>query len=375
MFGLALKLTHTGLSKASLHLSDVVDGVDFLASFRKAGPIYVPYLQTVFVAYTGSVAIAFETGSIRGFIDRGLLVAEFAFGPTFIATLPGGPPSGPAGGDLAGTYPNPQVNDLTIAGEQQGSVLYYNGSNWVHLPPGVNGQVLTTQGAGNNPIWSSSAGDVTSALNIADNVLVRGDGGLKGVQGSGVVLNDADSLLFPSGGLIQVNQIGSLGTGILVEGLRHYGKLASNPVGPPAPSDGDQYYNTTLNMQMVYDATRSKWLSVESSTFEFGRDGNTNAGQYYRAVDGRVMSPTLGWFAERSGTIVSLTYTRTDIDLAVFDVMASGVPLIGVSSSALSGFNASLNADFVAGSILSVMNRIGSNATSNVIGKIKVRWR
>lgn len=151
--GLCLKLTHLGVSQGSLHISDVPDGVDTLASFRKAGPIYVPYLGNVTVAYTGGVAISFEVGGIRGFIDRGLLAAEFVYGPTFVATLPGGVPSGPAGGDLDGTYPNPIVVDLTITGEVQGSILYFDGVNWIQLPPGTGSYVLATQGVGSNPIW------------------------------------------------------------------------------------------------------------------------------------------------------------------------------------------------------------------------------
>ncbi len=37
----------------------------------------------------------------------------------------------------------------------QGTILYYNGTSWVALPPGPSGAVLTSQGSGANPIWVS----------------------------------------------------------------------------------------------------------------------------------------------------------------------------------------------------------------------------
>lgn len=60
------------------------------------------------------------------------------------------------GGDLSGTLPNPTVTDLTITSEEEGSVLYFNGSNWVQLPPGTDGHVLTTHG-NNPPTWEEAA--------------------------------------------------------------------------------------------------------------------------------------------------------------------------------------------------------------------------
>lgn len=60
-------------------------------------------------------------------------------------------------GDVSGSYPGPlSVSDLTIAGESQGSLLYFDGAHWVQLPPGAPGQALTTQGAGASPSWSST---------------------------------------------------------------------------------------------------------------------------------------------------------------------------------------------------------------------------
>jgi len=537
-YGLLLRVTHTGLAAESVHVSDVRDGIDLLGGafgFRKSGPIYVPTPAKGGVAllvYSGDVAVSFESGGIRKFIQGGYLTAEFVAGddfkfllpsildegilltetPTSInftgsgvtatavgdavtVDIPGGSAAdhsalsnlgwavaGHTGtadelagfdgagaattysrtvtGDVGGTFPGPlTVSDLTITGEVQGSVLYFNGTNWTQLPPGTAGNVLQTNGAASNPTWVAPSGgvtdhtalsnlgwavsghtgtagslaaftaagaaslvpgsvhgdilyfngtdwlrlapgalgellqtqgvgaapqwaavagtgDVTAAANLTDNALIRGDGGGKGVQDSGILISDTDVMTFPSGGSIAVDTITEAtgGNGVVVNGVRNYGKSATNPVAPP-PADGDTYYNTALRMQMTYDGFRSKWLSVEAETIQFGRDGNVAVNQYFRAINGRVMSPTLGYYAERSGTLVSMTYTRTDSDASTFDFVANGVSMgSSVATSATAGRSITLNGDFNFGDILAVVNS-GANPMSNVIAKFRVRWR
>lgn len=76
----------------------------------------------------------------------------------------------------------------------KGSIIVHNGSDNVELAVGIDGQVLTANSAEATGLeWTSAgAGDVTAAANLSDNTIIRGDGGLKGVQDSGITIDDSD---------------------------------------------------------------------------------------------------------------------------------------------------------------------------------------
>lgn len=207
------------------------------------------------------------------------------------------------------------VTGFSISGQAQGDVLYFNGTAWVRLPAGTAGQLLTTQGAASDPTWSSP---------------------------------------------------------------KRYPNAASDPT-TPAPADGDYYYNTSLKMDMRYDSSRSKWLSVESVTFQFGRNGNlTPAGTYLRAINGMVTSATLGYDALYNGTVVGLTIRRSTQSPASYAFVASGTDIatlafpnlvFGVRTTTADG-------DFVQGDVLAA--RLVSDAVtpeSDVQMFVRCRWR
>jgi len=56
-------------------------------------------------------------------------------------------------------------------------------------------------------------------------------------------------------------------------------------------------------------------------------------------------------------------------------VTNDGASLATVASAAISGKDVTLNADFSADEILAVRNQAGGNATTNVQGWVKLRWR
>jgi len=161
-----------------------------------------------------------------------------------------------------------------------------------------------------------------------------------------------------------------------IDGVTYYGLSAGNPT--PTGSgfqDGDKYYDTTIDKEMRYDGTRTKWLSVETAYIQIGRNFNAAAGQYYRAIDGRVMSSTEGYPAFYDGTIVAFAYTRTDTDATTFEIVEDGTNRATLASAAVKGRSNTLDGDFSQDGVLAVRNASGGNTTSNVVAWVAVKWR
>lgn len=78
-------------------------------------------------------------------------------------------------------------------------LIVYRGGTNVRLPVGLEGEVLKVIGGVLD--YGTGGGDVTSSASILDNSLVRGDGGAKGVQDSGITVTD-DDILEDVGGVV-----------------------------------------------------------------------------------------------------------------------------------------------------------------------------
>jgi hypothetical protein len=205
-----------------------------------------------------------------------------------------------------------------------------------------------------------------------DNAIARWDGTTgEYIQNSTATLDDSGNL-DTNGGSIDTSGTGAvLGS---INGIKYYGKATSDPTAP-APEDGDTYYNTDLAMEMKYDETRGKWLSVESQVVQFGRNNNIAAGAFFRGINGLPFTATIGYPAFYSGTVVAFGYTRADVDAATFELTRDGGTFYSLASSATTDKDITANEDFPPDVILGARNASGGNAMTDVAAWFKLKWR
>ena len=104
---------------------------------------------------------------------------------------------------------------LDLVGSTRGSVLYRGATGWSILTPGTNGQLLSAQGVGADPIWvtaTGGAGDFNGPAASTDNAIVRFDGtGGKTGQNSTVLVSDAGDLTLGTSGPSLLSSLGARG--------------------------------------------------------------------------------------------------------------------------------------------------------------------
>jgi hypothetical protein len=113
--------------------------------------------------YSGLVTNATHTGEVTG--STGLTIAAKAVtvakmadmgaeGHILVADATSRPVSVAVSGDATITAAGAvSVSDLSIANQAAGSILFFNGTNWVHLAAGTNGQTLKMNAGATAPEW------------------------------------------------------------------------------------------------------------------------------------------------------------------------------------------------------------------------------
>lgn len=157
---------------------------------------------------------------------------------------------------------------------------------------------------------------------------------------------------------------GTSGDAVEGVGVRNYGASATDP-SSPTPQAGDTYYNTAINQQMVYDGTRSKWLSVAMTWDGAGRNGTVGAGTFYRRFNGMLTANAIGGYVLK-GTIVGVTYATSTAVTHTLDVKVGGSVVVSAASAGAATYeNMGLDIDISAG-VMAYQNQAGSATTTHL---------
>jgi hypothetical protein len=70
------------------------------------------------------------------------------------------------------------LSNLTLSGQTEGDIVYFNGSNWVRLGAGTSGYFLETQGTSANPVWASvsAVGGMTNPMTTTGDMIYSSSG-------------------------------------------------------------------------------------------------------------------------------------------------------------------------------------------------------
>jgi len=355
-----LRLTHTSSVLAKLYFTDLNAGTSGPPTgFYKPGRLYLDPGETIDLFYTGDVANSFEQGVIKGYIDHGYLTSLFVFGTEFQTAII---PTGAAGGQLGGNYPDPGVlgitttaggsTELTFGSITDGQVLVRSGATVIGstgAPPGgiAGGQlggtypspdvrgVRTTEGGGteltlgsitNGQVLIRSGATVIGASGFAPN------GSAGGQLGGNYPNPDVRGVRTTAGGGVELT-LGSITDGqtLIRSGATVIGATGVAPAGSAGGQLGGTYPSpdvrglrttegggTELTLGSIADGA----FLVRSGATVVGA-APTHAGMADLATSGHPASIIAVSAAGFSGNL-SPTDTTVQTALATIDAMSVG---------------------------------------------------
>jgi hypothetical protein len=162
---------------------------------------------------------------------------------------------------------------------------------------------------------------------------------------------------------------------------KFHGPLSSAPTNV-IPSNGDMYFDTTISSSMYWDEDRDSWLSTETYSFTFSKDGVVLKGGYFKAPNGISMSSSMGELALFDGMITNISLSReapiSESSAIDYSVLKDGDAFSSLTLSGTISSGFSSNSDtFDEGQILSVgISPESSNkSTSGTVGRVYYKWR
>jgi hypothetical protein len=388
--GTTLTIAGVGVTGATLPFTQN----DFATDATVAGTIRKVNVGVIQVSTSGVPQFEYAA-STTGWTFEDLVTATAGSGAlTLQNAYAGGNTITTSGGNdviIAGT------DGLTVSGTGgllASTTANFTGTVFDVLMSGNNGFSIDGTASSNLTVTNTvAATPIVNTISAVNTGATSGDATVditaSSTNGSGIVEVQADAINIGTDPAANATTIGNAtgATGVTINsgteqveinGVTYYGNSAGNPTATTSGfQDGDKYYDTTIDMEMRYDATRAKWLSVESNVLFFGRDDNIEAGQYLRGADGRSLSATLGFIAFNNGTCVAMGFSRSNALAASLEFVAGGTTVSTIAlATAASGKDITLNNDFAVDDILAARS---ASASANDIEDpqlwVKVRWR